>query len=171
MDACKTLWQKYNWEKHKFLFEQFFKDTLTNGTAVVDLTGLECPSDGRFVRGTPFLTKAACEALVGRRWKPYLPRDILTRLMAWKAPLVQLIFQFPRPPLAASVQIFTILHLTGDPIDTIASLLFTLEVCQRRVELLFKQEMADSDWKAIALIMASYEEIGNTEACEELERL
>ena len=91
--------------------------------------------------------------------------------MTWKAPLAQLIFLFPRPPLGASVEIFTILHLMGDSIDTIASLLYTLEVCQRRAKPLRKQGMPDADWKALALVMAAYEEIGDTEACIELKKL
>jgi hypothetical protein len=170
--ACRILNDTYNWKPHKFLFEQFFKDTLINGSSVINLDGLSCPSNPNFFPGTPYLTNAACEALVGGGgMKAYPTRDILTRLLTWKAPLVQLIFQFPRPPLGASVEFFTILHLVGDPIDTIASLLYTLEVCQKRAESLREQGMPDRDWKSLALVMASYDETGNNEACADLERL
>src|SRR5436190_22946547 len=137
LSKCQNLTGQYNLKNHPFFFHLFFKQTLTNGAAVIDLDGLSCDSDNRFVKGTGLLTMEACQNLVGGgSWQLYPTRDILTRLMTWKAPLVQLIFQFPRPPLGASVGFFTIFHLVGDPIDTIASLLYTLEVCQRRVKLL-----------------------------------
>ena len=60
---CLKLKSLYNWKPHEFLFEQFFTATQVNGTSVVDLTGLSCPGDNRFVFGTPFLTNAACEIL------------------------------------------------------------------------------------------------------------
>ena len=57
----------------------------------------------------------------------------------------------------------------GDPIDTISSLLYTLAVCQSRAELLRAQDIPDQDWKTLALIMTSYDEIGNNKAAIELE--
>lgn len=67
------------------------------------------------------------------------------------------------------------LHLCGDPTDTIASLLYTLEVCQRRVERLrgrrHERRMKKENWKVLTLIMASYEESGNVDAAAELEEM
>ena len=84
---------------------------------------------------------------------------------------MQLIFQFPRPPLGAKVEIFTIAHLLGDPIDTISSLLYTLATCQSRAEMLRKKGITDQDWKNLALIMDSYDECGKSQAAIELEDL
>ena len=87
------------------------------------------------------------------------------------APLVQRIFQFPCPPLGAKVGIFAIAHLLGDPIDTISSLLYKLAVCQSRAELLRKKGISDQDWKALALLMDSYDECGDSQAAIKLESL
>jgi hypothetical protein len=73
--------------------------------------------------------------------------------------------------LSTKVEFFVFLHLVGDPVDTIASLLYTLAVCQSRAESLRKQGMPDQDWKMLTLIMVSYDECGNNEAAIELENL
>lgn len=56
-----------------------------------------------------------------------------SRLTTWKAPLIQLIATFPKPPLGYLVEIFVILHLISDPIGSIEDLLYKLECCQGRM--------------------------------------
>jgi len=46
-------------------------------------------------------------------WTSREPEDIFIRLMTWKAPLLQLFFQFPRPPLRVVVESLSIFHLMG----------------------------------------------------------
>jgi hypothetical protein len=68
-------------------------------------------------------------------------------------------------------QLFTLLHLLGSPANTIASLLYTLAVCQKRAVLLRDalaaiecSECDDTiklDWKHYALILVSYDECGD----------
>ena len=169
-EACKKLRNLYSWDPHVLSFELFFSPTADNGSKVVDMAGLSCPGDENFHHGTPFLSFIGCKRTVGSGLHIYPAREIISRLMAWKAPLVQLIFQFPRPPLSTKVQFLVMFHLVGDPIDTIASILYTLAVCQSRADAL-RNIMPEGDWEALVLIMVSYEESGNMEACEELERL
>ncbi len=102
--------------------------------------------------------------------------------MTWKLPLITLLFQFARPPFAArlwsNTNVFMLMRLVGNPIGTIASLLATLAVCQRRVKVikdhlgsiharLRKQNPAgavelgrttETLWKAFGLIYISYDE-------------
>ena len=101
-------------------------------------------------------------------WTGYSTGDILQRFLTWKAPLIQLIFQFPRSPLGLAVEVFTILHLVGDPIDTIASMLYTLSVCQERAQSL--QHLPENEWKAFTLIMLSCEECGEHQIAAELQK-
>lgn len=94
--------------------------------------------------------------------------------MTWKLPLFQLVSRFPRPPLGFSVEVATILHLLGDPVDSVMSMLLTLSICRSTVELAkktcskVKMDAADPDydrtWKALALFMVSYDDCGKAES-------
>lgn len=122
-----------------------------------------CPSDPRLVSGTQLLTLKASMEFAGETfawtsWTAYDPGSIMARLLTWKTPLVQLVFSFSRMPLGLNVELFTLNHLIGDPIDTLASLMYTLELCQARA-MRFKDEgMTDEEWKAKALIETSIAE-------------
>lgn len=136
-----------------------------------------CPNDPRlFIHAggiaspqNASLTQAGCAAIAGSSWTYYLAADIWTRLTTWKFPLLQLVASFPRPPLSFSVECFVLLHLLGDPIDTIKNLLAKMSSCQNRAtewsaiceELLPERpsgEDEDRDWKALALITDAYGE-------------
>lgn len=89
----------------------------------------------------------------------------------WKIPLLLLILQFACVALAWHAHLFTLLHLLGNPANTIASLLYTLAACQKRALLLRdtlsaieRSECDDTiklDWKHYALILVSYDECGD----------
>lgn len=106
------------------------------------------------------LAPEACNILTGGHdsWTPYAISNILTRLTSWKMPLLQLVAQFSRPPLSIAVEIFVIIHLMGDPIDTIWSLLHKISICQDRAIYWRKRYRQEKDWKAFALIQVSYDE-------------
>ena len=116
------------------------------------------------------LTQNACESITNGQWKYYPAADIWTRLVTWKFPLLQLVFQFSRPPLSLRAEFFAIVHLLGDPVDTIRNLIYTLSNCQRRAQYWKKQfsdtllpligDKPDREWKALALITISYDEWG-----------
>lgn len=52
------------------------------------------------------------------------------RLTIWKVPLLQLISLFPRPPLDFWTEVFVLVHLVGDPIGKIRSLIIKISKCQ-----------------------------------------
>jgi hypothetical protein len=139
-----------------------------------------CPSDSRLsskVAGA--LSKHGCLLLTGepdsvfKGWTAYSGSDIYTRLATWKLPLLQLLFLFQRPPLGFSVSLFAMLHLIGDPIDTMASLMHTLSRCQEYAKIF--QEYCDTlpnhlvgshhkPWKAFTLVAVSFDECGDGDA-------
>jgi hypothetical protein len=129
-----------------------------------------------FFENTRMLTSAACDRITGNNnsiwtgWTAYPISDIWNRIVVWKLPLLQLMSQLPRPPLGPSVETGIMMHLLGDPIDSVASILLSLEMCQRRARQakdlcmasVMKHDHADyaRTWKGLALIMVSYDECG-----------
>ena len=161
-------------------------ETITNRTSGFDFAklftvyadlNLKCASDSDiFFPGTRMLTNSVCLKITGDSnsiwsgWTPYPISDIWNRIVVWKLPLLQLISQFPRPPLGPSVETGVMAHLLGDPIDSIASMLLTLALCQDGVE---KAQKLCNDtgtpkshpqyqltWKQLTIIMVSYDECG-----------
>lgn len=92
-----------------------------------------------------------------------------------KFPLLQLVVSFPRPPLSFMVECLVILHLLGDPIDTIKNLCLKMSVCQQIAEFWkpdcgilldrrmdhdedHEQDLEDRDWKALTIVTDAYGE-------------
>jgi hypothetical protein len=129
-----------------------------------------------FFRSSRMLNTAACERISGLSgnlwtgWTAYPISDIWNRIVVWKLPLLQLLSQFPRPPLGPSVETSVMLHLLGDPIDSVSSIFFTLAACRERAaeakqlcrETRTPDDHPDFDrrWKGLAIIMVSYDECG-----------
>lgn len=61
-------------------------------------------------------------------WSSYDFKVILSRFIAYKLPLLVLILQLPRAPLGHFFETFTVLHLIGNPVDSVASFLHTLSL-------------------------------------------
>ncbi len=101
-------------------------------------------------------------------YDPYL---ILTRFQTWKLPLFELMMQFPRPPHGLAVEAFSLAHMMGDPIDTLASLIFSLHCAQRRVTNLERNGMSRKRLLELVLLITSYEEYGDDENVVKLETL
>ena len=134
-----------------------------------------CANDSRLFQGdgppssdSLSLTQESCVAIAGPGWTLYPQADIWSRMTAWRFPLFQLVAIFPRPPLHFRYQLFVMLHLLGDPIDTISNLLAKLARCQQRA-LYWRYEFAtslqnlvsenhDREWKALAMIAEAYNE-------------
>jgi hypothetical protein len=136
-------------------------------------------SPGAVPYNTASLTNAACKAIAGADWKPYPASDIWYRLTTWKFPLLQLVSNSPRPPLGFWVEAFSIAHLLGDPIGTIADLLRKIDSCQSRAVFwrerfgnalaIFNLHGHDARsgarfekrlWRSFAVIVDSYDEWG-----------
>ena len=144
------------------------------------------PTSDIFFPGTTLLTDATCHKVSGTTpsigsWTMYPKEDIWTRIVTWKLPLFQLVAQFPRPPLGLAVESLTIVHLLGDPVDSMMSMLVTLAMCRSRAALAKKVCAAaniqttdaeyDRIWKGLAITLVSYDDCGKSEDivgfCEE----
>ncbi|KAH8896216.1 hypothetical protein GQ53DRAFT_803762 [Thozetella sp. PMI_491] len=167
----------------------------------------KCTSDPRLAEwrdGLRVLTMNAVRNMTGSttgwmsiwQWTPYQGDLILSRLQAWKLPLVQLLMLFPRPPHGTMIELFSIVHLMGDPVDTSpssrvlycpfcrvnrvfeplalrharVSLTFTLQVTQRRMQILSENRMERENLKGLTLLINAFEECGEENNVLELER-
>lgn len=129
-----------------------------------------------FFKDTRKLTNQACERMTGsvgsiwKDWTAYPISDVWNRIVVWKLPLLQLLSQFCRPPLGWDVETGIMLHLMGDPIDSVATIFLSLAICQERAaqakNLCRRAGIAKGDpgydrtWKGLAIIMVSYDECG-----------
>ncbi|KAF1921844.1 hypothetical protein BDU57DRAFT_64211 [Ampelomyces quisqualis] len=132
-----------------------------------------------FFRRTRRLNNAACERISGisgtlwAGWTAYPISDVWNRIVVWKLPLLQLLSQFPRPPLGPSVETGVMLHLLGDPIDSVSSICLSLAACRKRAEQAKKlckvtgtrenHPCFQRRWKGLAIILVSYDECGLSE--------
>jgi len=102
-------------------------------------------------------------------FNPYTTDILMRNFQIWKIPLLQLLVQFPRPPYGTAVELMSLFHLLGDPIDTIASLIFTLQVTQNRLRA-FKANIMDQEkLKKLTLLVVAFEEAGYEENAARLE--
>ena len=165
---CANPWGQDCTSDRGFQFASLWKYTQNIQKACPNDTRLFRPHDGVPSPQNSSLTQAACAAIAGSGWTRYPAADIWTRLTTWKFPLFQLVASFPRPPLSIWVEAFVILHLLGDPIDTIKNLLAKMsscqtiarewrEECERHLEKP-PGEDEDRNWKALALITDAYGE-------------
>ena len=104
-------------------------------------------------------------------WKftPYQLDIFLSRFQIWKVPLFQLLMQFPRAPHGRTIELMSLFHLMGDPIDTIASLIFTLQVAQNRLRRFKPNGMNRKSLEELTLLIMAFEEVGDEETLLALE--
>ena len=137
------------------------------------------PESQIFYQHTRLFTDAACLAITRtsaspwKGWTAYPVPDIWARIVTWKIPLFQLLSLFPRPPLGWKVEVATLAHLLGDPIDSLMSMILTLALCSSRAKrakfvckearILPSGEDYERTWKALAMIMISYDECGKSD--------
>jgi len=72
-----------------------------------------------------------CYKICGPGYTRYPLTDILKRAALWLIPVFMLVGNFQFPPLGPLNSFFIAIHLLGDPIHTVYSLLVKLEVSQR----------------------------------------
>ena len=85
-------------------------------------------------RTVPALTVDACVQRVGANPGPYSRQDVYDRVLLWRVPLIALWATTTLPALAHHTQIFTLLHLVADPIDTLWSLFYKLDLAKCTAE-------------------------------------
>ena len=175
---CTNPWGPNCTSNQKFHFLSLWSYTQNIQQACANDTRLFVPNGGVASPQNASLTQTACAAIAGPGWQYYPAADIWTRLTTWKFPLLQLVASFPRPPLSLSVECFVILHLLGDPIDTLRNLLAKMSTCQLTAERWEKVckgllerpsgegQDEDRDWKALTLLTDAYGEWGVDEQAE-----
>jgi len=72
-----------------------------------------------------------CYAMCGLGYSPFPLTDILKRIALWLIPVFMLVGNFQFPPLGPLNSFYIAIHLLGDPIHTVYSLLVKLEVSRR----------------------------------------
>ena len=167
---CTNPWGQDCTSDRKFHFVSLWNYTQKIQQACANDARLFVPHGGVSSPRNASLTQEACAAIAGSGFEYYPAADIWTRLTTWKFPLLQLVASFPRPPLSLSVECFVILHLLGDPIDTLRNLLAKMSTCQLvakrwRVECESLLEIPpgedeDRDWKALTILTDAYGEWG-----------
>ena len=85
-------------------------------------------------RTVPALTVDACVLRVGANPGPYSRQDVYDRVLLWRVPLIALWATTTLPALGRRTQIFTLLHLVADPIDTLWSLFYKLDLAKCTAE-------------------------------------
>ena len=72
-----------------------------------------------------------CEAICGPEYTRYPDSNIIKRAALWLIPVFMLVGNFQFPPLGPLNSFYIAIHLLGDPIHTVYSLLVKLEVSRR----------------------------------------
>lgn len=74
------------------------------------------------------LTLFGCKDICGSSWTPYPSDKIGRRLTTWLIPILVLVGNMHLAAVGYATTIVTIVHLLGDPIDSMWSLLTKLEI-------------------------------------------
>lgn len=77
------------------------------------------------------ITYDGCVSTVGNDINYYTRKDVYDRVILWKLPLLALWATTTLPPFSFHTQLFTLMHLIADPIDTTWSLLYKLYLAKR----------------------------------------
>lgn len=77
------------------------------------------------------LTLNGCIAAVGAGISEYDRTDVYDRVLLWRVPLLALWATTTLPSFGLQTQIFTLVHLIADPIDTAWSLFYKLDLAKR----------------------------------------
>ncbi|KAG4430314.1 hypothetical protein IFR05_014204 [Cadophora sp. M221] len=92
------------------------------------------PNDGsKFwdqpVPNTPLsITNEFCNSQCGEKFSWYPNNEIASRLVVWLIPVLVLMGNLHMPSLSAKYKLFSLLHMLGDPVDTLLSLQHTLAI-------------------------------------------
>ncbi|KAL8798235.1 MAG: hypothetical protein Q9182_006841 [Xanthomendoza sp. 2 TL-2023] len=143
----------------------FVRDQCYNRTLRLLMDGFLTADDEVFARdhtGTPMsnpgsltLTLPGCERLCGSKRGWYT--DIGPRLSVWLIPSLLLISNMELSPLDKR-RFFAILHLLGDPIDSLGSLIDKLASWERCFRVAAQRKYCSRCTRAIATVYAGFEE-------------
>lgn len=81
-------------------------------------------------RTTPALAYPGCVAAAGGGSAAYSRQDVYDRVLLWRVPLIALWATTTLPALGFHTQFFTLFHLVADPIDSLWSLFYKLDLAK-----------------------------------------
>jgi hypothetical protein len=108
------------------------------------------------------LTLLGCNQICGGSWTQYPSDKIGRRLTTWLIPILVLVGNMHLAALGYKSTILTIVHLLGDPIDSMWSLLTKLEVARRGRVWVARTATRKVPTKAVAAVLAAMEELADS---------
>jgi hypothetical protein len=96
------------------------------------------------------LTYEGCLASVGNGVTYYSREDMYDRILLWRVPLIALWATTTLPSFGRRSQIFTLVHLIADPIDTVWSLVYKLDLAQRTVRWARKYDIDNDNGRTLS---------------------
>ncbi|KAI5777178.1 hypothetical protein EDC01DRAFT_636111 [Geopyxis carbonaria] len=137
---------------HKLILDGFY---IGEERKIPNITG-NLLNEGK----TYFLLLKPCQNLCGRGWARYDPQAIASGMTTWLIPILLLVGNMCLEDLGLCASILTIFHVLGDPVDSIWSLLTTLETRRRgyvwALERGYQEELAC----AVADVVSLVNEVG-----------
>ncbi|KAI9856199.1 MAG: hypothetical protein M1813_009216 [Trichoglossum hirsutum] len=107
----------------------------------------------------PRITLGFCEQVCGPGYMIWSWDDTLQRITMWVFPAVLLLVHFHFAPLGMGNTCNIILHILGDPLDTLWSLMTRQEV-NRRLFRRAKEYSKGDEFRHIATVWSAYDELG-----------
>jgi len=105
-----------------------------------------------------FITRQACNSLCGNGFGFWPSQDILLRVFLWVVPAIVLISHFHFPPLAVSNYGAILVHILGDPIDSLWSMLLRMETYRYLYHKAWDSK--PKRYRSVATIWCAYDELG-----------
>jgi uncharacterized membrane protein YeaQ/YmgE (transglycosylase-associated protein family) len=112
--------------------------------------------------GQVYLSEPGCERLCGDGYGYWEIQDTLLRLVMWVIPTAILLAHFHFAPLGFLNALYSILHILGDPIDSMWSMLTRQEVSRRHYQRA-RTTLTGTSTAALAAIWCAYDELGFTD--------
>lgn len=113
----------------------------------------------RISTSRPLLNLRGCEQLCHDGYQLWPATDTLQRLTIWLLPSCILLAHFHFAPLGAAGRVFVLLHVLGDPVDSMWSMLARQEAARRHYTRATKN-FGNGVSKAVATIWYTYDELG-----------
>ncbi|KAH0552955.1 hypothetical protein GP486_006845 [Trichoglossum hirsutum] len=107
----------------------------------------------------PRITLAYCEAACGAGYQLWSWDDTLQRVTTWVFPAVLLLVHFHFAPLGMANTCSIIMHIIGDPLDTLWSMMTRQEI-NRRLFRRAKEYSKGDEFRHIATVWSAYDELG-----------
>jgi hypothetical protein len=145
-------------------------DPLNKSDTINQVFPLDPKTGAEIFTNRTLLTLSGCERFCHNGFDLWSWNEILARIILWVVPAIVLVTRFHFAPLSGTNTIRVILHLLGDPIDSIWSMLVRQEVNRRLMMRASINTGVTNVKAAVATIWAAYDEIGWINPAEVFEK-